>query len=159
MTRTFFKASLILTLIGGIFPTFAQACEPPSSPAISDYVQNPKRAVLTGTVISTTPGWRIYFGARRASTIRVSKWYSGKLKKDVVTVPHGIQAEVSPITICAPPAIFSGKTGEQWLIMGEQNGDVIEPDDRLSARMEGGRLPADVLRQLKALRTSQVPAR
>ncbi len=144
------KGLLVLALLAGA--PRAQACDGPF-PSIADYtsgnVADP--AIFFGTVVATTPFWERWAGAHATSTIRVSKWYLGRMQSAYIKVQHGV-APAPTIPCGGIKSLFSGRRGQQWLVVGRFAGAEVEPETMLTYLVENGDIPAEVLRQLEVKR-------
>lgn len=144
------KSSVLLFLpfiAIGLFASPAFACSI-HVPILTEYRSDrpADRVVFVGTVksVDELPSTA---GTTMRIRMEVSKWLSGDNKVALIDV-RGSQTRTANVP-CAGLFDFSAETGEQWLIFGHlQNGEVY-PENTLSRRAPDGRVPAEVLNQLK----------
>ena len=151
----FLKAIMLCAAIAAR-PPAALACEGRNATNIQAFIHfSPEHAIFLGTVMSTTPGWKKFFGWPEASTIRVTRWYSGRHPQKTVTLPHLVPAPIAgqPCPDLVPR--FEARTGEQWLIIGSSVGGVIKEHAQYSRRVIPGHRPPDELREVEAMRQSR----
>lgn len=104
------------------------------------------RVVFYGKVISiseksTTPGYTI-----QKITFKAIHWYRGKI--DVPITALGI-IDNTHQTDCSGMLNFSVKKGEEWLIFGQVNDGIVNPDHWNSEIIINGKLPPSAMKKLQ----------
>lgn len=115
----------------------ATACKPRFY-HVEEYARSiPDHAIFQGRVVSVVDG-NIRFS--------VTRWLGGdRLATPVIREVINSAAG----TDCMGINDFTAKPGEEWLIFGRVREGVVEPERSLSLKLLDGKIPPDILNELK----------
>lgn len=125
----------------------AFACRPMIQ-TVAEYRQHriPNGAVFLGEVRSVRTRQTTDDSVVLDIEFRVSRWFEG-VTQDSVLVRGLISRKF--VTDCHGVFDFSARPGEQWLIFGQVSDGRVLPDNRLSVKVQGGKVPPSLLKQLE----------
>lgn len=149
------SAQYLAVIVFGLTAPFAYACKPlvPAAQirAFVAVAQPPDAVVFAGEVISVKRNLQGNGDSVTSTTVRPLKWWMGF--RDGLMV---IRTTTSASVPCPNLGVLNASVGEKWLVGGSVHNTLAGAwvELRASMRLDDGRLPSDVERELRRIKVA-----